>query len=146
MHILTPLLIAAALLTVGMIEFNDKILPDLNKRARNLWGDISAMRPTLIFKSGIFVTDIPGYLVLIDKIDHTTSRVEGVRITDNRNGKKPRLIVAEYGYLKMTDNAKNMQFTLYNGELHTMDLDNPDNYRKLNFENQVINIAAPAPS
>lgn len=141
MHILTPLLIAASLLTVGMIEFNDKILPDLNKRARNLWGDISAMRPTLIFKSGIFVTDIPGYLVLIDKIDHTTSRVEGVRITDTRLGKKPRLIVAEFGYLKMTDNAKNMQFTLYNGELHTMDLDNPDNYRKLDFENQIINIS-----
>jgi len=141
LHILTPLLVVGSLLTFGMIEFNDKVLPDLNKRARNLWGDISAMRPTLIFKSGIFVTDIPGYLVLIDKIDHATSRVEGVRINDTRVGKKPRLIVAEYGYLKMTDNGKNMQFTLYNGELHTMDLENPDNYRKLDFENQIINIS-----
>lgn len=141
LHILAPLLVVGSLLTFGMIEFNDQILPDLNKRARNLWGDISAMRPTLIFKSGIFVTDIPGYLVLIDKIDHTTSRVEGVRINDTRMGKKPRLIVAEYGYLQMTDNGKNMQFTLYNGELHSMDLDDPDNYRKLNFENQIINIS-----
>jgi lipopolysaccharide export system permease protein len=141
LNILVPLLLAGSLLTAGMIEFNDKILPDLNKRARILWGDISVMRPTLIFKSGIFVTDIPGYLVLIDRIDHTTSRVEGVRITDTRVASKPRLIVAEYGYLHMTDNGKNMQFTLYNGEFHSMDLDNPDNYRKMNFENQVINIS-----
>jgi len=141
LQILLPLLGVGLLIMVGMIEFNDKILPDLNKRARMLMGDITAMRPTLIFKSGIFVTDIPGYLVLIDKIDHATSRVEGVRINDTRIAQKPRLIVAEYGYLKMTDGGKNMQFTLYNGELHSMDLQNPDNYRKLNFENQVINIS-----
>jgi lipopolysaccharide export system permease protein len=88
MKILTPLLIAGGLITIGMISFNDKVLPDLNKRARTLWGDISAMRPTLVFKSGIFVTDIPGYLVLIDHIDHATSRVDGVRITDTHNRRK----------------------------------------------------------
>lgn len=141
LHILVPLLAAGSLIMVGMIEFNDQILPDLNKRARTLMGDITAMRPTLIFKSGVFVTDIPGYLVMIDKIDHKTSRVEGVRINDTRVPGKPRIIVAEYGYLKMTDNGKNMQFTLYNGELHSMDQQNPDNYRKMHFENQVINIS-----
>lgn len=140
LHILTPVLVAGGVIMVGMIAFNDKVLPDLNKRARTLWGDISAMRPTLVFKSGIFVTDIPGYLVLIDHIDHATSRVEGVRITDTRVGTKPRIVVAEFGYLKMTDNGKNMQFTLHHGELHSLDLENPDNYRKLDFDTQVINI------
>ncbi len=141
LKILTPVLLAGGLIMVGMIIFNDRILPDLNQRARILWGDISAMRPTLIFKSGIFVTDIPGYLVLIDHIDHSTSRVDGVRITDTRVPSKPRIVVAQYGYLKMTDNAKNMQFTLHNGELHSLDLENPDNYRKLDFDTQVINIS-----
>ncbi|MFZ1685190.1 MAG: LptF/LptG family permease [Candidatus Zixiibacteriota bacterium] len=141
MKILTPLLIAGGLITIGMISFNDKVLPDLNKRARTLWGDISAMRPTLVFKSGIFVTDIPGYLVLVDHIDHATSRVEGVRITDTRVGSRPRIIVAKYGYLKMTENGKNMQFTLHSGQLHSMDLENPDDYRKLDFDTQVINIS-----
>lgn len=140
LKILTPVLLAGGLIMVGMIIFNDRILPDLNQRARILWGDISAMRPTLIFKSGIFVTDIPGYLVLIDHIDHSTSRVDGVRITDTRVPSKPRIVVAQYGYLKMTDNGKNMQFTLHNGELHSLDLENPDNYRKLDFDTQVINI------
>ncbi|MFQ5453781.1 MAG: LptF/LptG family permease [Candidatus Zixiibacteriota bacterium] len=140
-RILIPLLIAGSCLTYLMIEFNDKILPDLNKRARVLRGDISAMRPTLVFKSGIFISDIPGYLVQIDKIDHSTSRVEGVRINDTKDNNKPRIIVAEYGYLKMTDNNKNMQFSLYNGEIHSFDVKDPNNYRKVDFKNQIINVS-----
>ncbi|HSG70953.1 MAG TPA: LptF/LptG family permease, partial [Planctomycetaceae bacterium] len=110
-------------------------------KARVLWGNISMMRPTLVFKSGMFVTDIPGYLVLIDHIDHATSRVEGVRITDTKERTRPRVVVAEYGYLKWTDNGHNMQFTLYNGELHSFDTKEPNNYRKVDFKKQVINIA-----
>jgi lipopolysaccharide export system permease protein len=141
LRIFMPLLFFATLLTYGMIQFNDKILPDLNKRARLLYGDITSMRPTLIFRSGIFITDIPGYLVLVDHINHATSEVRGVRITDTRVGNKPRIVVAERGILKMTDGGRNMQFTLYKGEIHSLDLLEPDNYRKVDFDDQVINIS-----
>jgi lipopolysaccharide export system permease protein len=141
LRVLIPLLVAGAVLMFGMIEFNDRVLPDLNKRSRHLWADISAMRPTLIFRSGVFITDISGYLVLIDKIDHATSRVETVNITDTRNKTKPQIIVAEYGYLEMTDNGKNMRFTLYNGEVHSLDTKNPNEYRRVSFERYVKNVA-----
>jgi len=141
LKVIFPLLVAGAVLTILMIQFNDKILPDLNKKARVLWGDISAMRPTLVFRSGVFISDIPGYLVLIDHIDHTTSRVEGVRITETKDAEKPRIIVAEYGYLKMTDNNKNMQFTLYNGEVHSLNTHEREDYRKVDFDHQVINVS-----
>ncbi len=141
MRVILPLLVAGGVITFGMIQFNDKILPDLNKNARHLWADIATMRPTLAFRSGIFVSDIPGYLVLIDHIDHKTSRVEGVRITETKDRSKPQIIVAKYGYMKMLDNNKTMQFTLYDGEVHELDINHPENYRKLNFKEQVINIA-----
>jgi lipopolysaccharide export system permease protein len=140
-HVLLPLMVAASFLTFGMIEFHDKVLPDLNKKARTLVGDIQAMRPTLVFQSGIFISDIPGYLVLIDRIDHATSYVEGVRISDTKDPDHPRLIVAKNGYLEMTDGGKNMRFSLNDGELHTLDLNDPDNYRKLDFKNQIINVS-----
>lgn len=143
LRILIPLMIAASVVAYGMIEFHDKVLPDLNKKARTLLGDIQSMRPTLIFQSGIFITDIPGYLVLIDRVDHATSFVEGVRISDTNDPNHPRLIVAKNGYLEMTDDGKNMRFSLNDGELHTLDMEDPDNYRKLDFVNQVINISGP---
>ncbi len=141
MRIVFPLLIAGGVITYGMVQFNDRILPDLNKQARHLWGDIAAMRPTLVFRSGIFITDIPGYLVLIDEIDHKTSRVEGVRINETKKPTQPQIIVAEYGFMKMMDNNRTMQFTLYNGEVHELDTEEPKNYRRLDFEQQVINIS-----
>lgn len=141
LRILIPLMLAASLLTLGMIRFHDKILPDLNKKARTLLGDIQSMRPTLIFQSGMFITDIPGYLVLIDKIDHATSYVQGVRISETKDPNHPRLIIAKDGYLEMTDGGRNMRFLLNDGELHTLDLQEPDNYRKLDFKNQVINVS-----
>ena len=141
LHVLIPLMLAASVVTVGMVEFHDKVLPDLNKKARTLLGDIQAMRPTMVFQSGIFITDIPGYLVLIDKIDHATSYVQGVRISETKDPNHPRLIVAKDGYLTMTDGGRNMRFSLNDGELHTLDLTNPDNYRKLDFKNQIINVS-----
>jgi lipopolysaccharide export system permease protein len=141
LHILFPLMVAAAFLTLGMVQFHDKILPDLNKKARTLLGDIQSMRPTLVFQSGIFITDIPGYLVLIDRIDHATSYVQGVRISETKDPNHPRLIIAKDGYMEMTDGGRNMRFSLNDGELHTLDLQDPDNYRKLDFKNQVINVS-----
>jgi lipopolysaccharide export system permease protein len=141
LRIMLPLLVVGGIITVAMIGFNDRVLPDLNKRARSLRSDISRMRPTLVFRSGIFISDIPGYLILIDKIDHSTSRVEGVRITETKNPAKPQIIIADYGYLQVTDKGKNMRFTLYDGEIHSLDIEDPKNYHKVDFEKQVVNIA-----
>ncbi|HUV29815.1 MAG TPA: LptF/LptG family permease [Acidobacteriota bacterium] len=140
-HVLVPLLLAGSVIAVLMVQFNDKILPDLNKKARELTGAISSMRPTLIFRSGVFISEIPGYLILIDRIDHKTSRVEGVRITETKVPSKPRLIVADSGYLRTVDGESTMQFTLYDGEVHSFDVSEPENYRKLDFKNQVINVS-----
>ena len=141
MRMIIPVLTAGFIITLLMVQFNDKVLPDLNKQARELWGNISRMRPTLVFRSGIFITDIPGYLIQIDKIDHTTSRVDGVSISKTTDENNPKIVIAEYGYLEMTDNGRNMRFTLYNGEIHTVALEKPEEYRKVDFEEQVINIA-----
>ncbi len=141
LRIMLPLLAAGAVITAAMIGFNDKVLPDLNKRARSLRSDIARMRPTLVFRSGIFISDVPGYLIYIDRIDHATSRVEGVRITETRNPAKPQIIIADYGFLEVTNKGKNMRFTLHNGELHSLDLEDPDDYHKVDFKRQVVNIA-----
>jgi lipopolysaccharide export system permease protein len=139
-RILIPLLIAAGVLTAAMIEFNDKVLPDLNQKARLLTGDIRSMRPTLTFRPGVFITDITGYIILIDKIDHVTSRVEGVRISDTKDPAQPRIIVAKSGLMKFIDNGQTVQFTLFDGELHMLDTKDPSNYRKVDFKEQVINV------
>jgi len=139
-RILIPLLIAAAFLTIGMIEFSDKILPRLNHEARVLSGDIRSMRPMLTFRPGVFITDISGYIILIDKINQATSEVEGIRITDNKNPNQPKITVAKSGLMKFIDNGQTVQFTLFDGETHMLDTKEPGNYRRVDFKKQVINV------
>lgn len=140
LRILIPLLIAAGFLTYGMIQFSDKVLPELNHKARVLTGDIRSMRPTLTFRPGVFITDISGYIILIEKIDHITSEVEGVRITEAKNPNQPRITVAKSGLMKFIDRGQTVQFTLFDGEVHMLDTRNPENYRKLDFKEHVINV------
>ncbi len=140
LRILIPLMIAAGLLTYVMIQFSDKVLPELNHRSRLLTGDIRAMRPTLSFRPGVFITDISGYIILINEIDHSTSEVQGVRITETKNPSAPRIIVAKSGLMKFIDNGQTVQFTLYDGEIHMLDAKQPANYQKVDFTEQVINI------
>ncbi len=137
-RILIPLLIAAAVLTYGMIQFSDKILPRLNHEARVLTGDIRSMRPTLTFRAGVFITDITGYNILIDKIDHSTSEVEGVRITETKDPNRPRITLAKSGFMEFVDEGRTVRFVLHDGEVHMLDNKKPGNYRKLDFEEQII--------
>lgn len=139
-RLMVPLLVVAGMITFLMIQFNDKVLPDLNKKARELTSDISVMRPTLVFRPRLFITDVPGYLILLDRIDHATSRVEGVHITEIKNTHQPRVIVAEYGFIKVIQGGRNIQFDLFNGEVHSLDTQDPSDYSKVDFGNQVINV------
>lgn len=135
-----PLFAAGALVTYGMVQFNDKILPDLNKKARLLTSDIRNVKPTIAFRSGVFIDDIPGYQILVDNINHSTSEIKGVWINDKRDANKPRLITADHGILKVLQKGKYLHFTLFDGQIHSFDMLQPENYRKVDFNRQEIQI------
>lgn len=135
-----PLFAAGALVTYGMVQFNDKVLPDLNKKARLLTSDIRNVKPTIAFRSGVFIDDIPGYQILVDHINHSTSEIRGVWINDKRDANKPRLITADNGLLKVLQKGKFLHFTLYTGQIHSFDMLQPENYRKVDFNRQEIQI------
>src|SRR3970040_55015 len=75
-----PVIISSILLGVGMIFFNNSVLPEANHQARLLMTDIHQKRPTLNIKEGVFMTDIPGYHILIKKVDPKSSDIEGITI------------------------------------------------------------------
>ncbi len=140
MRLLLPLIAASLALTYLMIQFNDKILPGLNHKARVLMGDVRTMRPTLIFRPGLFVDDIRGYLILLDEVNHQTSEVGGVRINDIRNPEAPVMIIADHGLMEFVDRGNTIKFTLYDGEIHEMNMINRDDYRRITFGKQVFHV------
>jgi lipopolysaccharide export system permease protein len=139
-RLIAPPLAASILLTLGMAYFNDRVLPELNHQARLLMTDIHQKRPTWNLKENVFIDEIPGYHILIKKIDPHSSDVEGVTIYDVENRRYPRTIIAEKGNVEFTSDGNTLIFQLFNGEIHEMDEDSPQKYRKVNFDKQIIYI------
>jgi lipopolysaccharide export system permease protein len=139
-RLILPPLIASVLLTAGMALFNDRVLPELNHQARLLMTDIHQKRPTWNLKENVFIDEVPGYHILIKKIDPHTNDVQGVTIYDVENRRFPRTIIAEKGKVEFSTDGNTLIFQLFNGEIHEMDEQSPQRYRKVSFDKQIIYI------
>ena len=139
MRIIYPVLLVASLLALAMTYFGNDVLPDFNHRARVLMQDVRRMRPALQIRSGSFMTDIPGYILLIDSVDYVTSRLTGVKILElGKQRAAPRTIVSQFGYLSFTNDNRDLIFDLTEGEIHQFDDQNSENYRRVAFKTQRI--------
>lgn len=139
-RLILPALVASILISVGMVFFNDRVLPELNHHARLLMTDIHQKRPTWNLKQNVFIDEIPGYHILIKKVDPHSSDVRGVTIYDLKNRRIPRTIIAEKGKVEFTPDGKTLVFRLFNGEIHETDEQDPQRYRRVSFDKQTIYI------
>ena len=136
--IIAPALGFALVLTLGLIIFNNEVLPDANQKARLLQSDITQKRPTWSLREGVFMDEIPGYNIRIDQVDPHSSKIKGVTIYDERNRKLPRTIIAKRGEVQFTPDGNTLILYLKDGEIHESDEEEPSRYRKVKFEKQTL--------
>jgi lipopolysaccharide export system permease protein len=136
--ILYPALLFGAGVCAILIVFNTKILPEMNFNARLLAGDIRKMRPGLDIEPGHFIDNIPDYSMIIR--GKNGDMMEDVRIFSKESKKTQTSIYSKTGKLSTIDDA--IILTLYDGEIHELDLENYNNYRRISFDKHVITIPA----
>jgi len=139
-RLVLPALVASIIISVGMVFFNDRVLPELNHKARLLMTDIHQKRPTWNLKENVFIDEIPGYHILIKKVDPHSSDVRGVTIYDLKNRRIPRTIMAEKGKVEYASDGNTLIFRLFNGEIHETDEQDPQRYHRISFDKQTIYI------
>ncbi len=136
--IIRPAIIFGLLIAGVLTYFNNFIMPEMNFRARMLSGDIYRKRPDMNVEPGHFVDDLPEYSMIIrSKKDDT---MEDVRIFSKGNSQSQTSIYANTGELSTIDDA--IILTLFNGEIHELDLRDFGNYRRIEFVKHVITIPA----
>jgi lipopolysaccharide export system permease protein len=138
--IVMPALVASLVVAFGMVIFNNQVLPEANHQARLLMADIHQKRPTVNLKENVFIDEIPGYHILIKKVDPRSSDVEGITIYDQKNRRLPRTIIAEKGKVEFSPDGSTLIFRLFNGEIHEADEKDPNKYRRVSFNKQIIYI------
>ena len=139
-RLMLPVIVAASLIGAGLIWFNNNVLPDANHALANLRSDIGRLRPTFQLRPGVFVNDIPGYVILVDHVDHVQSKIWEVVIYDRTNPSVTRTITADSGVVEFSPQGESVTFHLMDGQLHEQDLGKQGSYRLSEFRSQTFKV------
>jgi lipopolysaccharide export system permease protein len=137
-RLIFPVLIIASLMSVGLVYFNNDVLPDANHEARRLMSDIRRKRPTLDLKSNVLEDRIPGYHLLIKHVDEKSSDIADITIFDHKNRAEPRTVTAKTGTMRYSEDGMTLILDLRDGEIHEPDPEDNRKYRRTAFEHQTF--------
>lgn len=141
-RVITPVVLAALLLAIGMIWFNDQVLPDWNHRARELAASLKRAKAALVLKQreGVFVRDLGPYHLLIRHVDEETNLLSGLTLFDTGQPGPPTTMRAATGRIEIFDEGRYMRLTLEDGEYHRIDGDDHGRISRGTFGRQVLHI------
>jgi len=140
--IMAPLVLAFVL-SAGLAAFNCWVLPEANHRVAALMVDVSQKRPTVRLAEGVFVTDFPGYSLLIREVEGRTNEMRGVTVFEFGANPSPTIIVADRGSLSYLPDGDTALLELRDGVVHEVPGEVPGSrkYRQLVFDVHRIYIA-----
>jgi lipopolysaccharide export system permease protein len=141
-RMILPAFLVASLLTVGMILYNDRVLPESNHRLANLLTDIYKKQPTVKIEPNVVVDDFQGYKIFVREKNDKTGEVGGVRIFEHDSrGVLVKTVTAERGKLDYLEKDQILRFELENAQIHEMPKGNdPSTYRWTEMRNYTTNI------
>ena len=135
--IIKPALWFGSIVGFLLCLFNNFILPDMNYNARLLARDIYQKKPELTIEPGYFVDMIPQYTMIVKELDG--KEFKDVKIFSKNTSSEQTTIYAERGSLDSKGGI--ITVNLQNGEIHEIDLENYDHYRKIKFGTHQIIIS-----
>jgi len=137
-------LMAASVLAILLVLFNNQILPESNHALASLMADVSRKRPTAQITEGVFIDAFEGYNIFVEKVDNRTNEIRGVKIYQLNTTARPTTILAEWGKIHNSPDGRVMTLELHDGEIHEVPPNDEERtYRRLMFKTHTINIRTP---
>ncbi len=160
-RIIRPAFIWGGVLTIAMVWYNDRVLPEFNHQARMLARSISQKKPTFDLEEGVYLK-IKNINILVEEIERpleqkvmenndvlrpdyfvdNADKLKKITIFDYSDPKVQRTVIADYGYLVFDKQREQMVFNLFDGEMHEVSTEDYTEYRQLNFSRHGFNIEA----
>ncbi len=137
-RLLLPMVGAATILTIVMVWFNDRVLPESNHRARMLMTDIATKKPTWSLEENIFLDYFEGYSIRVKTVARKTSEISDIIIIQTTG--IDRIITSRRGNMYFSPDETTLMLELEDGEILEMDQKNPEGYTRTQFEKQTIAI------
>jgi lipopolysaccharide export system permease protein len=143
LRLIGPALFMGVLIALSVALFNDQALPQMNHRARQLQADIRRKKPTMVLEPGVFLSDIPGYVMIARDVNQTTSEVKDVVVYQENDPEYSSTITAKNGVLRYNENTESFEFLLRDGEIDRATRAKPSDFQITNFSRAVFRIYSP---
>ena len=140
-RMIVPVILVASLLCIGLVYFNNDVLPDANHSLKTLTIDIRHKKPTLSLVNGVFSQDLQGYSILVRHAVPNSNDLEGVVIYDYTNPLEGDVITAKRGRISFSPDYRKLIMDLMDGEIHALDYQKTHSYRRIRFEKHRIAMA-----
>ena len=115
-RVLTPLIVAAAVITIGAFYIGDRLVPYSINQIYTMRDDLGRTKSEIKIPVGTFYDGIEGYILRIDDRDKASGMMYGVMVYDHSDNKgNTSLTVADSAMMKMSKAKDYLTFQLYDG-------------------------------
>ncbi len=127
-RVMLPLFFVTMFLSVLLFFFSNNIIPDFQKKAKNMLYNIALTKPALNFAPGQFIDQVPGFLIKFDEITgENGENVKGVFIHKKSNAyENQQSIVAKNGKFVPSGNTGYLKLLLFDGYVFDENVANKD--------------------
>jgi len=137
-QLLLPLVILGFITSLFLIILNASIIPYAHHEQRRVLKNIGAENPTALLEAGMFIHAFDGQIIFIHKIDG--NKMSNVTIYQPKPDGPTRTIIAKNGEFTPVPGGKQIKLKLMNGTSDEPNLENLDNFYKLNFKNYFMTL------
>ena len=117
-RLMVPVIVVASFLTLGMVAFNDQVLPAANHRLSTLSNDIARKKPTFSLREQVINEVVAGRLFLrAAHLTRSSSQMRDVTIFDLTDPQRRRTVRADSGTLALSNDGRDLMLTLYSGNV-----------------------------
>ncbi len=119
LRVMRPLFFIMLILAGVSFYFSNYVWGKAYLKKKILITDMTNKKPTLVLKEGVFFNDIENYSIRATKVDKESSMLSDVLIFQHVPTYKYRKVIrAEGGEMKKSDDGKYLILTLFNGEIN----------------------------
>jgi lipopolysaccharide export system permease protein len=141
-RMVAPALVGGVFMSLGLLAFNDQVLPRANHRLKVLQENISQTKPTLLLKEQVVNSIAEGKLYLkAGNIDNATGKMREVVIYDLADPMRRRTIYADRGRIAWDSlNLVDLWLELNHGEMQEVSTEKPGQMNRLFYEQDRIRV------
>ena len=136
LRLLTPLIFVGIALCLVVYILNDRIIPEAYEAQTQILQETGSQDPSAMLEPGSFINAFDKYIIFIYRMEGDL--LYGVRIYEPSPGKPTRTVIAQEGEFVHVPGRDQLMLKLLNGTSDEPNLQNPNNFYKLNFQQSFI--------